>query len=95
MRKISYYAVCQNYYPAWLFAKSYITLLAQQTKTCTFANRIDPDEMAHNEPSHLDLHCLPFCSCFIFPIPCFAIMDMPKLKMEESTSETQGVKGLK
>ena len=22
------------------------------------ANRIDPDEMAHNEPSHPDLHCL-------------------------------------
>ena len=27
----------------------------------TFANSVDPDEMAHNEPSHLDLHCLPFC----------------------------------
>ena len=23
---------------------------------------VDPDEMAHNEPSHLDLHCLPFWS---------------------------------
>ena len=23
-----------------------------------FANSVDPDEMAHNEPSHLDLHCL-------------------------------------
>ena len=22
------------------------------------ANCVDPDEMAHNEPSHLDLHCL-------------------------------------
>ena len=22
------------------------------------ANSIDPDEMAHYEPSHLDLHCL-------------------------------------
>ena len=23
-----------------------------------FANNIDPDERAHNEPSHLDLRCL-------------------------------------
>ena len=22
------------------------------------ANSVDPDEMAHNEPSHQDLHCL-------------------------------------
>ena len=22
------------------------------------ASRVDPDEMAHYEPSHLDLHCL-------------------------------------
>ena len=25
-----------------------------------FANRIDPDETAHNEPSHRDLRCLTF-----------------------------------
>ena len=24
-----------------------------------FTNTVDPDEMAHNEPSHLDLQCLP------------------------------------
>ena len=24
-----------------------------------FANSIDPDEAAHNEQPHLDLHCLP------------------------------------
>ena len=22
---------------------------------------LDPDEIARNEPSHQDLHCLPFC----------------------------------
>ena len=27
------------------------------TKTDTYANSVDPDETAHNEPSHLDLHC--------------------------------------
>ena len=31
-----------------------------RTKTDTFANSVGPDEMAHNEPSHLDQHCLSF-----------------------------------
>ena len=26
-----------------------------------FANSVNTDEMGHNEPSHQDLHCLPFC----------------------------------
>ena len=26
-----------------------------------FANCVESDETAHNEPSHQDLHCLPFC----------------------------------
>ena len=26
-----------------------------------FANSLDPDETAHLEPSHQDLHYLPFC----------------------------------
>ena len=26
-----------------------------------FANSVDPDEVAHNEPPHQDLHCLPSC----------------------------------
>ena len=29
-----------------------------------FANSVDFDEMAHYEPSHLDLHCLLFCGRF-------------------------------
>ena len=28
-------------------------------KIVEFANSVDPDEVAHNEPPHLDLHCLP------------------------------------
>ena len=28
-------------------------------KIAEFANSADPDEAAHNEPPHLDLHCLP------------------------------------
>ena len=30
-----------------------------ETKIAEFANRVDLDEVAHNEPPHLDLHCLP------------------------------------
>ena len=30
-----------------------------ETKIAEFANSVDLDEVAHNEPPHLDLHCLP------------------------------------
>ena len=33
------------------------------TRAYILANSADPDEMAYNEPSHLDLHCLPVCVC--------------------------------
>ena len=36
-----------------------LTLKARNTKTAKFANTADPDETTHNEPSHLDLQCLP------------------------------------
>ena len=36
-----------------------ITLEVPNTKTAEFTNTADPDEMAHYEPSHLDLQCLP------------------------------------
>ena len=29
------------------------------TTVAEFANNLDPDEVAHNEPPHMDLHCLP------------------------------------
>ena len=35
------------------------TLLQPETKIAEFANSVDLDEVAHNEPPHLDLHCLP------------------------------------
>ena len=37
-----------------------LTLLVMQTKTYTFANSTDLLETARNEPSHQDLHYLPF-----------------------------------
>ena len=36
-----------------------IHTLRTETKTAEFANSIDLDEVALNEPPHLDLHCLP------------------------------------
>ena len=31
---------------------------APNTTIAEFTNTVDPDETAHNEPSHLDLQCL-------------------------------------
>ena len=39
-----------------------LNLSVLQAKTYTVANSVDPDEMAHKELSHQDLHCLPFCN---------------------------------
>ena len=36
-----------------------LALKAPITTIADFANTVDPDETAHNEPSHLDLKCLP------------------------------------
>ena len=36
-----------------------IALKAPKAKLVGFANSVDLDEVAHNEPPHLDLHCLP------------------------------------
>ena len=34
--------------------------LTPETKIAEFENSVDLDEVAHDEPPHLDLHCLPF-----------------------------------
>ena len=34
-------------------------------KIAEFSNSVDPDEVAHNEPPHLNLHCL-LSSLWIF-----------------------------
>ena len=36
-----------------------LTLSVPETKIAEFANSIDVEEVAHYEPPHLDLHCLP------------------------------------
>ena len=35
------------------------SLNTRDEKIAEFANSIDLDEVAHDEPPHLDLHCLP------------------------------------
>ena len=65
-----------------------LTLSTLQTKTDAFANSVDPDETACNEPSHQDLHCLPFCFFGVLLAHPFATVDMSSSKLEEATSET-------
>ena len=36
-----------------------LTLKLPETKVAEFANSVDLDEVAHHEPPHLDLYCLP------------------------------------
>ena len=42
-----------------LFTEIALTLYLPVTKIAEFANSVDLDEVAHNEPPHLDRHCLP------------------------------------
>ena len=42
----------------------YLTPLSHADPDSSFTNILDPDEMANNEPSHQDLHYLPFCFDF-------------------------------
>ena len=37
----------------------FLSLYVTEMKIAEFANSVDLDEVAHNEPPHLDLHCLP------------------------------------
>ena len=39
-------------------------LLSARKPKDTCGNSVDLDETARNEPSHQDLHCLPYCFCF-------------------------------
>ena len=41
-------------------AASCDSYLPPKIKTAAFARSVEPDEAAHVEPPHLDLHCLPF-----------------------------------
>ena len=38
----------------------HVRLRAEKMKITEFTNNVDPDEAAHDELPHLELHCLPF-----------------------------------
>ena len=42
-----------------IFAEKDFNSLSTRDKNAEFANSIDLDEVAHSEPPHLDLHCMP------------------------------------
>ena len=52
----------------------------------TFANSVDPDEMACNKPSHLDLHYLQLCFRFFAVSP---IVNNGHAKIQRWNSLTQ------
>ena len=41
-----------------MYVKFILALKMAKMKKVQFANSVDPDEVAHNEPPHLDLYCL-------------------------------------
>ena len=47
-----------KYKPAQLIYITYNFIITRD-EIAEFANSVNLDEVAHNEPSHLDLHCLP------------------------------------
>ena len=47
----------------WQKGIVYKPLKCQKQKIAEFANIVDPDEVAHNEPPHLGLHCLNALQC--------------------------------
>ena len=70
-----------------------LTLSALQNKPDTCASCVDPDETAHKEPSHQDLHCLPFSFDFLLTF-LFATMGMSKFNYGNVLYINSGWKGL-
>ena len=56
------------------------------------ANSVDPDEMAHHELSHQDLHYLPFCFDFRLR-PLFVTLVLTRSKDGQVHFRNTGVKG--
>ena len=56
-QKVSFHAT-----PSMYIVNSLTTRDAKQNE---FPNSVDLDEVAHNEPPHLDLHCFPTRLCIL------------------------------
>ena len=65
------------------------------TNTCTYANSVDPDETARYEPSHQDLHCMPFGSRVFDGLPCYQQKEVSKFKSRIVQSRNSEMKGCK
>ena len=55
---------------------------------------IDPDETAHTEPSHQDLHCLPFCFDF-WVRPLFRTNGIDQIQSGKCLLQKHGDEGVK
>ena len=71
-----------------------ISLLSPADQNNFFANSVDPDETAHDEPSHLDLYCLPFCFG-LWSRPLFGTMVLTRFGDRRVHFRNSGMKGLK
>ena len=49
----------QKHKSAFLLRICFDSLTTRDAKVAEFANNVGLDEVAHDEPPHLDLHCLP------------------------------------
>ena len=52
-----------------------ITFYVLETKLAEFANNVDLDGVAHNEPPHLDLHCLIMSHLIKIYIVCSLVVE--------------------
>ena len=65
------------------------------TQTDTFASIADSDETARHQPSHQDLHCLPFCFWLFYWITYLEKLTFPNSINERVYLRNSGVKGVK
>ena len=69
--------------------------MSLQTKVDIFTNSADSDKTACNEPSHLDLHCLPLCFGFCADIPVFNNVRAKKIQRWKSQTQKARVESVK
>lgn len=72
-----------------------LTLSTLWTSTNTYANSVEPDEAAQNEPLHLALHCLPFYLMIFDYNPQWTTMNVSTSKDGRVHFRNSGVKDLK
>ena len=59
MQPLNMTGLALSVYLLTIISEKVSTFSVQETNTAEFANSVDLDEVAYNEPPHLDLHCLP------------------------------------